>query len=211
MDAWRSGADPVPGDPVGTGIESSGLADGAPQPDGLHPGTEPAAAGPMSMSRPGVETLAGSNRGCRRSISSCEPTTVGPTSRRKRSRFQAPLYVQHLSAVSHIGTTAIPGRAAYTVRLSEDERWLVVAVADGLGSCANSHEGSELAARLAARFVCRTVAESDLVGVDWRRLFDAVSAHLGDRARRLADASVDRAGRPTLEHSRTPSSPCRRR
>ncbi len=190
MDGWWP--DPIPttgGRIVGMEAERAHLVDGVPTPDGPD-SSEPKAVPPRSAGRMGVETLEGlepkvteehfavRNRDSRPDISADAFAMPGAVVRAASVRGLAHRYYGD------------PRQDAYAVRVSDDDRWLVIAVADGLSSCINSHEGSEFAARTAARFVSGVATQSDLVGVAWHRLFEEVSVRLGDRARRLADAST---------------------
>jgi serine/threonine protein phosphatase PrpC len=72
---------------------------------------------------------------------------------------------------------------AYLV--TEDKRWLVAAVADGLSSGRYSHRAAEIVCRHGCRQLARQLRERDLTELDWQALFD----DLGDEV--IARASKD--------------------
>lgn len=74
---------------------------------------------------------------------------------------------------------------AYLV--TEDHRWLVAAVADGLSSGRHSHRAAQIVCRYGCRQVERQLRERDLTELDWQALFDG----LGDKVVERASEELD--------------------
>jgi serine/threonine protein phosphatase PrpC len=82
----------------------------------------------------------------------------------------------------------------FSYLVTEDGRWLVAAIADGLSSGRYSHLAAEIVCQSGCRHLARQLADGGLTGLDWRALFDDLCERVLARAGEefgLEDPQVD--------------------
>jgi hypothetical protein len=84
-----------------------------------------------------------------------------------------------------------PRQDDYCLGSDEDERWLITAVADGVGAARLSHHGAHIAVRQACRLVGAELANHTPDQLDWDAVFKGIAgAIVGFGHRELADGDV---------------------
>ncbi|WP_311588575.1 protein phosphatase 2C domain-containing protein [Varibaculum massiliense] len=90
---------------------------------------------------------------------------------------------------------SIPRQDAYCFRVSEDGRWFVGVVCDGVSSGKRSHHAAIIAARSCSRSVLKQLSDksdlSDLEGIDWKPIVQQTAVSIVNEYNRRAKNPVD--------------------
>jgi Protein phosphatase 2C len=71
---------------------------------------------------------------------------------------------------------------SFAYLVTEDHRWLVAAVADGVSSGDHSHLAADIVAEWGCQLIARHLAEHDAADLDWRRILTGVATRIVDDA-----------------------------